>query len=180
MSAVTEIKVVVARMIPRSVRKLRSLLLLSESIAIRPASQQEALRRELRDLCSLGQKKLLQPVQHNSIKPKARPFTGQKAQMSAMLRCKQPQSRIALKGRVAVDRKRHQRIILGSDDERRHANRIQKTGGGLGGVIIRRRTKSKQRRGKFVIELPNGAHLLQSFYMIDMRRDLALSFHSFA
>src|SRR5579884_1908451 len=45
MSAVTEIKVVVARIIPRSVRKLRSLLLLSESIEIRPASQKEALRR---------------------------------------------------------------------------------------------------------------------------------------
>jgi hypothetical protein len=43
--AVTEINVVVARMMPRSVRKLRSLFLFRESMAIRPASQKEALGR---------------------------------------------------------------------------------------------------------------------------------------
>src|SRR5271157_5159700 len=44
--AVTAIRVVVARMIPSSVRKLRSLFLRSESRAMRVASQKEALRPE--------------------------------------------------------------------------------------------------------------------------------------
>ena len=48
-SAVTAISVVVARMIPSSVRKLRSLFLRSESSAMRVASQKEALRRNLRE-----------------------------------------------------------------------------------------------------------------------------------
>src|ERR1035437_448377 len=48
--AVTAIKVVVARMIPSNVRKLRSLFLRSESRAIRVASQKEALRRNWRAL----------------------------------------------------------------------------------------------------------------------------------
>jgi hypothetical protein len=46
--AVTAIRVVVARMMPSSVRKLRSLFLRSESRAILVASQKEALRRNLR------------------------------------------------------------------------------------------------------------------------------------
>ena len=46
MRAVTAIRVVVARMIPSSVRKLRSLFLRSESRAIRVASQKEALKPE--------------------------------------------------------------------------------------------------------------------------------------
>src|ERR1019366_1170869 len=46
--AVTAIRVVVARMMPRSVRKLRSLFLRSESRAIRVASQNDAERRNLR------------------------------------------------------------------------------------------------------------------------------------
>src|SRR5271157_4632740 len=45
MSAVTAIRVVVARIIPSSVRKLRSLFLRKESTAMRPASQKEALGR---------------------------------------------------------------------------------------------------------------------------------------
>ena len=48
-SAVTAISVVVARMIPSRVRKLRSLFLRSESTAIRAASQKEALGRNFRD-----------------------------------------------------------------------------------------------------------------------------------
>src|SRR5579884_1830171 len=47
-SAVTEINVVVARMMPSRVRKLRSLFLFKESMAIRPASQNEALGRYFR------------------------------------------------------------------------------------------------------------------------------------
>src|SRR5271154_5861627 len=43
MSAVTAIKVVVARIIPSSVRTLRSLFLPSESTAMRAASQNDAL-----------------------------------------------------------------------------------------------------------------------------------------
>ena len=46
--AVTAISVVVARMIPSSVRKLRSLFLRSESRAMRVASQNDADRRNLR------------------------------------------------------------------------------------------------------------------------------------
>ena len=46
--AVTAISVVVARMIPSSVRKLRSLFLRSESTAIRVASQNDADRRNFR------------------------------------------------------------------------------------------------------------------------------------
>src|ERR1700730_18340810 len=48
MSAVTAIKVVVARMIPSSVRKLRSLFLPSDANAMRVASQNEALGLNLR------------------------------------------------------------------------------------------------------------------------------------
>src|SRR5271157_4820876 len=48
MRAVTAIRVVVARMIPSNVRKLRSLFLRSESRAIRVASQKEALKRKWR------------------------------------------------------------------------------------------------------------------------------------
>jgi hypothetical protein len=48
MNDVTAISVVVARMIPSKVRKLRSLFLLRESMAIRAASQKEALGRKLR------------------------------------------------------------------------------------------------------------------------------------
>jgi antitoxin (DNA-binding transcriptional repressor) of toxin-antitoxin stability system len=42
---VTEINVVVARIMPRRVKKLRSLFLFRESMAIRPASTNEALAR---------------------------------------------------------------------------------------------------------------------------------------
>src|ERR1017187_10949041 len=49
MSAVTAIRVVVARMMPRRVRKLRNLFLRKESRAMREASQKEALRRNLTD-----------------------------------------------------------------------------------------------------------------------------------
>src|ERR1051326_3077182 len=45
--AVTAIRVGVARMIPRRVRRLRSLFLRSESSAIRVDSQNEALNRNL-------------------------------------------------------------------------------------------------------------------------------------
>jgi len=45
MNAVTEIRVVVARMIPNSVRKVRSLFFESESIAMRLASQKDAVGR---------------------------------------------------------------------------------------------------------------------------------------
>src|SRR6478752_1795915 len=48
MRAVTAISVVVARIIPSRVRKLRSLFLRSESRAIRVASQNDADRRNLR------------------------------------------------------------------------------------------------------------------------------------
>ena len=48
MSAVTAISVVVARMMPSSVRKLRSLFLCNELKAMRVASQKEALGRNLR------------------------------------------------------------------------------------------------------------------------------------
>src|SRR5580658_8198466 len=48
MSAVTAISVVVARMMPSSVRKLRSLFLCSELKAIRVDSQKEALGRNFR------------------------------------------------------------------------------------------------------------------------------------
>ena len=47
-SAVTAISVVVARMMPSSVRKLRSLFLCNELKAMRVASQKEALGRNLR------------------------------------------------------------------------------------------------------------------------------------
>src|SRR5579862_9516266 len=46
--AVTAISVVVARMMPSKVRKLRSLFLRNESSAIRVASQKEALGRNCR------------------------------------------------------------------------------------------------------------------------------------
>ena len=49
-SAVTAISVVVARMMPSSVRKLRSLFLRSESSAIRVASQKDAENRYFRDV----------------------------------------------------------------------------------------------------------------------------------
>ena len=48
MSAVTAISVVVARIIPSSVRKLRSLFFCNELRAMRVASQKEALGRNLR------------------------------------------------------------------------------------------------------------------------------------
>ena len=48
MSAVTAISVVVARMMPSSVRKLRSLFLCNELKAMRVASQKDALGRNLR------------------------------------------------------------------------------------------------------------------------------------
>src|SRR5947208_2446541 len=50
MRAVTAMRVVVARMIPSNVRKLRSLFLRSESSAMRVASQNEALKRNFRDV----------------------------------------------------------------------------------------------------------------------------------
>src|SRR4051794_38866056 len=50
MREVTAIRVVVARMIPSSVRKLRSLFLRSESSAMRVASQNEALKRNFGDV----------------------------------------------------------------------------------------------------------------------------------
>ena len=65
-SAVTAINVVVARMMPSKVRKLRSLLVRSESMAMRVASQKAApipifgfcatdkLRRGFRAVCSIG------------------------------------------------------------------------------------------------------------------------------
>ena len=51
--AVTAIRVVVARMMPSSVRKLRSLFLRRESRAMRAASQKEALRRNWRVLSTI-------------------------------------------------------------------------------------------------------------------------------
>src|ERR1700729_2868881 len=53
-SAVTAIRVVVARMMPKRVRKLRSLFLRRESRAMRAASQKEALRRNLRVVGTIG------------------------------------------------------------------------------------------------------------------------------
>jgi len=47
MALITEINVVVERMIPNSVRKLRSLLPRKESSATRAASQNEAFDRKL-------------------------------------------------------------------------------------------------------------------------------------
>ena len=47
-SAVTAIRVVVARMMPSRVRKLRSLFLRSESSAMRAASQKKAAARKCR------------------------------------------------------------------------------------------------------------------------------------
>src|SRR5947199_10875095 len=54
MSAVTAISVVVARMMPSSVRKLRSLFLRSESNAIRAASQKKAAVRSRRVCVTYG------------------------------------------------------------------------------------------------------------------------------
>ena len=52
-SAVTAIRVVVARMMPSRVRKLRSLFLRRESSAMRVASQKEALRRSFLELATV-------------------------------------------------------------------------------------------------------------------------------
>ena len=52
-NAVTAISVVVARMIPSKVRKLRSLLVRRESTAMRVASQNEALRRSFLELATV-------------------------------------------------------------------------------------------------------------------------------
>src|SRR5208337_4249974 len=122
--AITAINVVVARMMPSSVRKLRSLLERRESAAIAAASRNDAvcLKRcptKLRDETGCNLVPYFQyPVYENLIQPEAWLSLRDEPEMAPVLGGEQAQMGIRSERRVVVDRERDHRIVLGLDNER--------------------------------------------------------------
>src|ERR1700688_744604 len=111
----TAIKVVVARMMPSSVRKLRSLLERRESAATAAASRKDAVWAiALRDEIGRGfVPHLTHPVQEYLIQPKAGRRLGYESDMTAMLRGQQLQMGISRECGVVINFKRDQGIVFG-------------------------------------------------------------------
>ena len=115
------------------------------------------------------------------IQPEARPRAGKKAKMAAMARRQKSERAVALEGGVAVNLKRNQRVVLRRDGQGRDADRAQKVGGGLSGVIVRSGAESKKWRSKGIVEGPDGIDLSEGGGMVDAGRKRcfsALSDHS--
>src|SRR5216684_102378 len=159
----TAISVVVARMIPNRVRKLRCLLDCSESAATAAASRKDAvwaivLSDEIgRDFVPY----LAHPLQEYLIQPKARRRFRYEADVTAMLDREQPQVRIPREGGVIVNLKRDQGVVFGLHQQRGYPNAIQELIGRLGGVIVVSGSESEGRRGKFIVELVDAFDSIQ-------------------
>lgn len=84
---ITAIRVVVARMIPSNVRKLRSLLERNESAATDAASRMDAVWATLlRDEAGVGfVPYFANPLYENRVQPKARFCAGDEAEMTAVI-----------------------------------------------------------------------------------------------
>src|SRR5215472_15866123 len=122
----TAIRVVVARMMPSSVRKLRNLLDCSESAATAAASRKDAFWAiVLRD--EIGGRfvpHLAQPLQQHPVQPKARRRPGYEPDMASVLHGQRPQVQIAGEGLVIINLKRNQRIVFGLHPQGWHPNPI--------------------------------------------------------
>lgn len=95
--------------------------------------------------------------------------------MAAMFGRQQFQCRIRCERRMIVDAKRNQRIVLSHNRQGWCPDGVKKVYGGLGGVVIRGGTESKQRGRKFIVELPDCFNAFQVFGGVCFRRDAAFS-----
>src|ERR1700686_2183579 len=104
----TAIKVVVARMMPSSVRKLRSLLERSESAATAAASRKDAVWAiNLRDEVGCGfVPHFAHPFQKDLVQPKPGRRLRNEPDVTAVLDCQQSQVRISLEGGVIINLER--------------------------------------------------------------------------
>src|SRR6185437_3180712 len=184
--AITEMRVVVARMIPSSVRKLRSLFLLRESTAIRAASQNEALGRYLRcfDTDSSGRRKRLglcsrnsirrrrqssNPVQHEGIQPEPWFSPRKEPKMTAVFRSNQSDVRVRYESRMRVNLEWNQRVVFGRNHQCRNLNGTEVSSRRLRRVIVRRRSKTEERSRESIIEFPNGSYLIEAVGAVEVR-----------
>src|ERR1017187_6957509 len=139
---ITAMSVVVARMIPSSVKKLHSLLECSDWTAPVTASQNDACevfilrpgRNEGQALSVLAH----DPFHYRLIGPKAVRFAANKSQVAAMPGNQQFDPRIGSHRFGPVNPKRNKGVVLRLDEQGRHADGIQVVQRGLRPVIIRR------------------------------------------
>src|SRR6266849_5712353 len=170
----TAINVVVARMMPNSVRKLRSLLERNESAATSVASRNDAVWAiGLRDDAG-GHfvPNFAEPLHQNSVKPEARLGFREKTQVTTMLHGQQTQIGIALKSGMVIHLERDHRIVLGLHQQRGNANLSQEPVRGLSGVIIVRRAESEGWRREPVVEFVHALHSVQVPHLKHTRRYL--------
>lgn len=66
-----------------------------------------------------------QPLPHGFIEPEPRPAPRKESEMTSVLDRQQLETRVGAEGRMIVDFKRHQRIVLGDDDQRGNANSFE-------------------------------------------------------
>src|SRR5690606_17802738 len=106
MTLITAMRVVVARMMPRRVRKLLSLLERRDAAAPVTASQKDAVwlcilggRRGRAPVCSLNPRN---PVQNGRLGPESPAAARQEGDMTAVPGCQQGEERVGLEGRVVI------------------------------------------------------------------------------
>src|SRR3954447_1095974 len=136
MMDMTAMSVVVARMIPSSVRRLLILLPRSESAATVAASANEALVaigyiQQTRS----GRRLFPDPLQQHPIEPESWETGREEAQVPAVLHGQEADALVLLYGGMAEHRKRDQRVVLCLHHECWHTNPVQKMYRRLSSVI---------------------------------------------